>query len=266
MELVASRKDLLRALQCYTLAAKKSPMPILTNVLLTAKDGSLSAVATDTFMSMRGTCEAEVMAPGALGLPAKDLFDRVKAMPEGPVHFKYAPKESKVQIRSTVTRRWFDLSAILPNDFPAIPQPDPHGPVWTADASALSLLLSRTHFAVQNDGDANYNRGLILVWRGDGKVQGLATDGKRMSVQSVACEGPDAPLLSLTAESVSTLRKLVDAHDAEVRIQRAGAVAFFTFGSSVFSCRTIPDISMPPLSAVLAVAKGVPPEIGRAHV
>src|SRR5690606_7002135 len=86
MELVAPKKNLLRLLQrCQGVADKKSTMPVLANVLLSGEGHLLSVAATDLYLSVRGSIEAEVKRAGSVAVPARDVFDRVKHMPDGPI-------------------------------------------------------------------------------------------------------------------------------------------------------------------------------------
>ena len=65
MHVVVSKKDLLRILnRCQGVADKKSTMPVLGNVLLEARDGSIQLSATDLYVAVRGSVKAEVEQPG----------------------------------------------------------------------------------------------------------------------------------------------------------------------------------------------------------
>src|ERR1043166_8491226 len=86
MDLVIPKKDLLRLVsRCQGVADKKSAMPALANILLAAEGSSLRVAATDLYLAVSGQTQAEVATPGSVAVPAKDLLERVKAMPEGPI-------------------------------------------------------------------------------------------------------------------------------------------------------------------------------------
>src|SRR5678815_4069963 len=86
MDLVAPKKDLLRLVsRCQGVADKKSAMPVLANVLLNAEGNHLRVSATDLYLAVAGQVQAEVSAAGTVAVPAKDFFERIKAMPEGPI-------------------------------------------------------------------------------------------------------------------------------------------------------------------------------------
>src|SRR6185369_11642918 len=86
MDLVIPKKDLLRLVtRCQGVADKKSAMPALANVLLAAEKNALRVAATDLYIGVTGQTHAEVKTGGTVAVPAKDLLERVKAMPDGPL-------------------------------------------------------------------------------------------------------------------------------------------------------------------------------------
>jgi DNA polymerase-3 subunit beta len=84
MHVIVAKKDLLRVLaRCQGVADKKSTMPVLGNVLLEASKDSLALSATDLVLAVSGELEAETKTPGSVAVGAKDLFERVRMMPDG---------------------------------------------------------------------------------------------------------------------------------------------------------------------------------------
>ena len=88
MELTLAKKDLLKLVsRMQGVAERKSTMPILSNVLLAVEGPStLRIAATDLYLSMAGKMSADVSKGGSVAVSAKDLLDRVKMMPDGPIH------------------------------------------------------------------------------------------------------------------------------------------------------------------------------------
>src|SRR5439155_1879620 len=88
MEITVAKKDLLKLVtRMQGVAERKSTMPMLSNVLLSV-DGpnALRMAATDLYLAIAGKMPAEVKKGGSVAVPAKDLLERVKMMPDGPVH------------------------------------------------------------------------------------------------------------------------------------------------------------------------------------
>ena len=92
MELVVRKTDLLRELQLFQgIVERKNTIPILANVLIEANGDTVKLLATDLEVGLRSTCEASVAKGGSLTLPAKKLYEIVKALPETDVRIAPTP-------------------------------------------------------------------------------------------------------------------------------------------------------------------------------
>ncbi len=89
MELVARKADLVRELQFFQqIVERKNTIPILANVLLEGTGNEVTLLATDLEVALRSRCEAAVNKPGAVTLPAKKLYEVVRALPDGDVNIE----------------------------------------------------------------------------------------------------------------------------------------------------------------------------------
>src|SRR5688500_19730363 len=83
MELVVKKNDLLRELQLFQgIVERKNTIPILANVLMEARGSEIRMLATDLEVALRSRCDAAVEKGGTLTLPAKKLYEIVKARSE----------------------------------------------------------------------------------------------------------------------------------------------------------------------------------------
>jgi len=99
MELVVRKNDLLRELQLFQgIVERKNTIPILANVLIEAKGDEVRMLATDLEVALRSRCAATVAKSGSLTLPAKKLYEIVKALPETDVRIHEDKNGVKVAI------------------------------------------------------------------------------------------------------------------------------------------------------------------------
>ena len=83
MELVVRKDDLLPELQLIQgIVERKNTIPILANVLFKAKTNDVEMRATDLEVALFSSCAAKVKKSGVVTLPAKTLFEVVRALPE----------------------------------------------------------------------------------------------------------------------------------------------------------------------------------------
>ena len=81
MHIQTTRRDLLPALTRATLAtARRSTIPILSNVLIEAADGAVRVVGDDTEINIAVTFQAPTNIEGRTTVPGKTLLAMVKAL------------------------------------------------------------------------------------------------------------------------------------------------------------------------------------------
>ena len=84
MKLSAARDVLLKPLQAVIgVVERRQTMPILSNVLLVAKNGELAVTATDLEVELVAQAEVAVAAGGEITVSGRKLLDICRALPEG---------------------------------------------------------------------------------------------------------------------------------------------------------------------------------------
>ena len=143
MELTVAKKDLLKIVaRMQGVAERKSTMPVLANVLL-AVDGTnaLRLAATDLYLSLLGRVPADVSKPGSVAVSAKDLFERVKMMPDGPIVIA-TQDNATTTLKASGSARRYTLRGMPGDDFPPLPQPAEGSPTLALDVDVLSELIA----------------------------------------------------------------------------------------------------------------------------
>src|ERR1700723_3211379 len=152
MELTVAKRDLLKlATRMQGVAERKSTMPVLSNVLLSV-DGpnALRLAATDLYLAIAGRVPAEVNKGGSIAVPAKDLFERVKMMPDGPIHVA-THDNATTTLKAAGTARRYTLRGMPGDDFPPLPSPAEGSPSLALDVDVLRELVDKTHFSISGD-------------------------------------------------------------------------------------------------------------------
>lgn len=256
MDVTLPKKDLLRLFgRTQGVADKKSTMPILSNVLISAeKDGLLRASATDLFMAVTTTAPAEVKGTGTVAVPAKELIERVKAMPEGPVQIS-STEGATVLIKAVGGKREFRLRGMPGEDFPALPKPDATATETSISANTLGDLITRTHFSISADETRPHLNSALLEWDGD-TVRMVTTDGHRLSKYEVTADGGQKSTFSLLVplKGILELRRVCDELKAEgsapLKLLRGGPNVFFATGDSTLAIKLV-DAQFPPYQQVI---------------
>ncbi len=94
MDLTISKSELSKALfVTESIVERRTTMPILSNVLLSAADGKLKISATDLEVTALATASAKVRSPGSTTVNAKVFSDIVRELPDSEVVLKLGEGE-----------------------------------------------------------------------------------------------------------------------------------------------------------------------------
>lgn len=259
MDLVAPKKDLLRLVaRCQGVADKKSAMPVLANVLLAAEGNTLRVSATDLYLSVLGQTPADVAKAGSVAVPAKDLLERIKAMPDGPVQIS-TKDGAQTTLKAVGSPRRYTLHGMPGTDFPALPKPAADAATLELPASLLAMLIARTHFSISGDETRAHVNSALFEAAGE-RVRMVTTDGHRLSKMEVTVSGSSATATMLVPlKAITELRRLADEalsmadgekQDATVKITQGGPNAFFQIAGMQFSVKLV-DAQFPPYQQVI---------------
>jgi DNA polymerase-3 subunit beta len=262
MQVAVMKKDLLRVVaRCQGVADKKSTMPVLGNVLIEV-DGpdTVKLAATDLNLAVSGRIGAEVAKGGSIAVGARDIFERVKMMPEGQITI-VTKDGGSATIRASSSARRYTLHGIPGDEFPSIPQPDANAPVLSLPIDSLATLIARTHFSISTDDTRLHLSSALFEWEGT-RLRMVTTDGHRLSKMELTAAGKSASAsMLIPLKGIQELRRLCDEARAETKAESAesplelslvqsGPNAFFKLPGLQFSVKLV-DAQFPPYAQVI---------------
>jgi len=263
MHVVVAKKDLLRVLaRCQGVADKKSTMPVLGNVLLEVSGtDQLRLAATDLYLAVSGKIPAKVESGGAIAIGARDLFERVKMMPDGQISI-VTSGGAATTIRAVGASRRFTLHGIPGEEFPSLPQPEETAAPLSIPIATVSALIAGTYFSISTDETRLHLNSALFEWEGD-RVRMVTTDGHRLSKMEAVLPGKHASATMLIPlKGVLELKRLCDeaiedkgdsSGANEIRISQSGPNAFFQLAGFQFSVKLV-DAQFPPYAQVIPQA------------
>ena len=141
MRFSLQREVLLKPLaQVVNVVERRQTLPVLANLLAKVEDDRLSLTGTDLEVEMVARTAVEDAQPGESTIPARKLFEIVRALPDGS---RVTVSQSGDKITVQAGRSRFTLSSLPANDFPALDDVDATERVTVAEA-ALRELIERT--------------------------------------------------------------------------------------------------------------------------
>ena len=186
MKLTATREDLLAPLQSVIgVVERRQTMPVLANVLLSARDGRLAITGTDLEVELVAATKVGLEQPGDITVPGRKLLDIFRALPEG-VSITLSTEGERVSVRAGRSR--FTLSSLPAAEFPVVEEINA--------AQTLSLpqgefrrLIDKTHFSMAQQDVRYYLNGLLLETQ-ESALRAVATDGHRLALCEMALPAP----------------------------------------------------------------------------
>lgn len=242
MKLTIERAALLRSLgHVQNVVERRTTIPILGNVKLTARDG-LELVATDLDLTLHAREDATVERPGSTTVPAHTLFDIARKLPEG-VPVRLAQLAGSAELELEAGRSRFALPTLPVDDFPAAAAEEPLVR-FALEPAALAKLIDKARFAISTEETRYYLNGIHLHASGSGAtrmLRSVATDGHRLARIEIALpSGAEAmPPVIVPRKTVGELRKLLDGVSDEVAVGIATGRIEFACGRATLLSRLI---------------------------
>jgi DNA polymerase-3 subunit beta len=189
MEIVIDRDELYKAIsKVQSIVEKRSNMPILSMVLLSATESTVQLSATDLEISFQQKIPAEVMNQGNLTIPGRKLFEILKES-----------KKPKIRVRER-ENNWvfltdeqvrYNLACLPSEEFPVFMEPEGVELV-EIEGSTLREMINKTIYSVTLE-EAGFKLSGIFTEKvtqeGKPYLRMVSTDGHRLSLMEREIKG-----------------------------------------------------------------------------
>src|SRR5664279_2338268 len=267
MQVVVSKKDFSRILdRCQGVADKKGTMPVLGNVLVeVVGPNQLRLAATDLFLAVSGVIPAQVDKGGSIAVGARDLYERVRMMPEGQLSLSVT-EGSALTLKAVGSARRFTIHGLPGSEFPQLPTPEANLPKLVLPVGTLSALIQSTQFSISTD-DSRLALNSALIEQENSRLRIVTTDGHRLTKAEATISSNSAThTLLIHLKGIQQLKRICDDVMADVaksddasggepklEMMRQGPNAFFRAGPLEFSVKLV-DAQFPPYDQVIPSA------------
>ena len=231
MKATVERATLLKCLgHIQSVVERRNTIPILSNVLIEAREDGLRLMATDLDLQVVETIAATVAQPGATTVSAHTLFDICRKLPEG-AQVELAVAAEKMTV--VAGRARFSLATLKRDDFPVIAETD-LPTRFALPAATLRQIIDSTRFAISTEETRYYLNGIYLhVTEGaTPALRAVATDGHRLArIELPLPDGAAAmPGVIVPRKCVAEIRKLLDEVDGDVEVSLSASKIRFRIG------------------------------------
>ncbi len=218
MKFSVSKEQLLAGLQSVqNVVSTRTTLPILSNVLLQARDGQLRLTTSDLDVGISCTVAAQVETEGATTLPARRLSTIVRELPASDIHFEIDGK-NVASIRCG--QSFFKILGLPEEEFPPLPKFE-NAKVFNLKQKELRDALKKTAYAISTDETRYVLNGILFSFK-ESKLTMVATDGRRLALVDLEVEFPRSEEVEIIVPTkcVTELGRMIG-DDAEIRMSVA---------------------------------------------
>ena len=212
MKIIAKRESILGPLQAVIgVVERRQTMPILANILLSAKSGRLAITATDLEVELVASSEVDVQRNGDVTVPGRKLLDICRALPEG-AEINLTLEGERMIVRARKSR--FVLTTLPAAEFPTVEEINAQQ-VLKIPQKDFKRLLEKTHFSMAQQDVRYYLNGMLLETSAK-VLRSVSTDGHRLALCDISLKegGTSAQQVIVPRKGVLELQRILGS-DAE---------------------------------------------------
>lgn len=217
----------------------RSPLPILSHLLIEATPGMVKLTATDLDVGLSITVDADVSEPGSITCPARLMGEIVSKLPAGRVELETL-SEGRMLLSCGTSK--FELSTLPAEEFPSLPSIDEGSSAQLPQDSLKSVIRQVAVAAASSQEESRAVMTGISITLSEGALTLVATDGRRLACSrknvQVPLIGEESLNVVVPARALIELSRLVS-NDGDVILSVGKSQAFFRFGAYSLHCRLL---------------------------
>jgi DNA polymerase-3 subunit beta len=197
-------------------------------------------LATDLEVGLRSKCSASVAKGGSLTLPAKKLYEIIKALPETDVRIE----EDKNGVKVAADRFDSRMQTLPREDFPTLPESSGVSSA-TLPRDVLKQMVQKTQFAITGEDTRYFLNGALFILRPE-SMSLVSTDGHRLALITVPrdktknkAKSDEEIRIILPRKTLLELGKLLPEGEGDITFERGENHLFFTAGDRLLISRMI---------------------------
>ena len=242
MKFNVNQQDLQQALNfCQGVIEKRSTLPILSNILLDAKNSRLTITATDLdLIFIHQLNNIEVFEEGKTTTTSSIMYDIVRKFSSGKKINLTLNEKNKLHLESD--KSIFNLNCISASECP-VTEEDFSQDEFVIKSKQLLKLLNKCKFSISNDETRHYLSGIYFhktEFEDINYLTAVATDSHRMSISKIRLEKDIMfqPII-LPKKTIFQLCSLLDHYDGDVKISNAKSKIKFELNNSILISKLI---------------------------
>ncbi|MFN7905040.1 MAG: DNA polymerase III subunit beta [Pseudobdellovibrionaceae bacterium] len=239
MKIKIEKKDLQNILsKTQNIVEKRNTMPVLINVLLEASENTLRVFATDLEVSLTDSIPCEVIESGKVAVNAKNLFEIIKELFEGPIQL-HKRENNWLDIKQGKYNS--KIVGISSDEYPVFPSYQLNEFI-EIDSHFFKEMIDKTIYSVSNDETRYHLNGVYFEILPDKGFKMVATDGHRLSLiqkDHISSQIKSQQGVIIPRKGLHEIRKILDGISENVKIAIEGSQFVLKSGTTVLMIRLI---------------------------
>ncbi len=213
MKLFCSQSDLANALNIVQKAiSSKTTLPILTGVLLEAKNGSLKLTGNDLSIGIEKSIKAEILEEGSTVISSRIFGDFIRKLPNDKVSLMLSEKSLSIECMKS----HIDLLTYDAIEYPELPTIDESNS-YKISKSMIKNMIRQTIFATSQDETRPILTGSYIEIE-NRNISMVAIDGFRVAISKSSINSDLQSKIVVPAKTLSEINKIIASSDENEEI------------------------------------------------
>jgi len=242
MEFIIDRDTFLKSLgRANGIIEKKTTLPILSNILIEAKESKIKITATDLdIIYFEEIIPQEIKKEGSTTTSANILYDILRKLQSNVKVELTLLTTNKLKLVSGKSK--FNLLCMPSNDFPLLEE-DNNQKSFEISSQKLLKLLNKTKISISSDETRHYLNGIYLhktTLENKSFLCGVATDSHRLSSSSIEIDQSiQIESIILPKKTIFQLISLLEQSNKSIEISNNKSKIKFKMDSGVLISKVI---------------------------
>ena len=256
MKVSIEQTELLKSMaRVQSIVERRTTIPILSNVLLEAKESYLYLRTTDLDIEVLDKVTADIEIPGSLTVGANTLYEIVRKLPDGSM-VEFLNETGSSQFEIVASRSKFFLSTLPKEDFP-IMATEEYDFEFTLKSKVIKRLFDKSKFAMSSEETRYYLNGVYLhpcIENEKHILRAVATDGHRLAQIDIANPGLKNTFSGIIVpkKTVAELRMILDNENDDISISISNNKIRFSNNSLTLTSKIV-DGTFPDYKRVIPI-------------
>ena len=230
MKFIIAKNIIFKSLShLQSIVEKKNALPILSNILIEAKDNNLVLSSTDMDISITEKINCNVLEAGATTINAHTIYDIIRKLPDSSEIEIICNDGKLLTLRSGSSR--FSLNCLPKEDFPIIESKN-SGKTIKINSQEFLKLIDKTKFAISNEETRYFLNGLYLNVNNNNntRITIVGTDGHRLAKFEKIKQDLNEEIqgVIIPKKTINELSKLLSDNTEEIEVNiNTNKIVFF---------------------------------------